>query len=63
MGLVGVIRFPQLFDKGSGDYPEARHKWPEQMGLDTIVARIHQRRKQVAEAVPDAEPMAGANDE
>lgn len=54
LGLVGMIRFLQLFDRGSGDYSVERHEWLDHVDLDTIVAKVHERRKRVAEARPDA---------
>jgi hypothetical protein len=53
LGLVGMIRFLQLFDRGSGDYSVERHEWLDHVDLDTILARVHERRKRVAEGRRD----------
>jgi hypothetical protein len=49
LGLVGMIRFLQLFDKGRGDYTAERHQWLDELDLDTIVADIRRRRQQMTE--------------
>jgi hypothetical protein len=48
LGLVGMIRFLQIFETGHGDYSVERHAWLDQMDLDTIVAGI--RRSGTSEA-------------
>jgi hypothetical protein len=40
LGLVGMVRFLQLFETGCGDYSVERHEWLDQMDLDTIVKEI-----------------------
>ena len=44
LGPVGMIRFLQQFDMGSGDYTKERHKIFEGMDVDTIVEMIKQQR-------------------
>ena len=44
LGPVGMIRFMQQFDMGSGDYTKERHKLFEGMDIDTIVEKIKQQR-------------------
>ena len=42
LGPVGMIRFLQQYDSGSGDYSEDRHQWlPDD--VQTIVAAIRER--------------------
>ena len=44
LGPVGMIRFLQQFDMGSGDYTKERHKIFEGMNVDAIVEKIKQQR-------------------
>jgi hypothetical protein len=44
LGPVGMIRFLQQFDMGSGDYTKERHKIFEGMDVDAIVEKIKQQR-------------------
>lgn len=36
LGLVGMIRFLQQYETGSGDYSKDRHAWLEWWALDDI---------------------------
>jgi hypothetical protein len=49
LGLVGMIRFLQLFETGRGDYSVERHEWLDQLDLDSIVEEIQRRREQPEE--------------
>lgn len=40
LGLVGMIRFLQLFEIGSGDYTVDRQAWQDSMTVEQIVALI-----------------------
>ncbi len=40
---VGLIRFLQLFETGSGDYTKKRHQWLDDQSLDEVLARIEKR--------------------
>lgn len=37
LGPVGMVRFLQQFDIGSGDYTLERHKWLDGMSVDDIL--------------------------
>ncbi|HID19554.1 MAG TPA: hypothetical protein EYP28_01230 [Methanophagales archaeon] len=37
LGPVGMVRFLQQFDMGSGDYTKERHKWLDGMSVDDIL--------------------------
>jgi hypothetical protein len=45
LGLVGMIRFLQLFETGKGNYTEERHQWLDQLTMDDILADIRKRRQ------------------
>jgi hypothetical protein len=60
LGLVGTVRFLQSLGPCRGDYTAERQKWIDKVDLETIVARIQERRKQAVEAVTDVEPLAEA---
>ena len=36
LGVAGMIRFLQQFDKGSGNWAKERHKWVDQLSMDDI---------------------------
>ena len=40
LGPVGMIRFLQQFDLGTGDYTKDRAKWLEDLSIDEIVDHI-----------------------
>lgn len=42
LGPVGMIRFLQQYESGSGDYSEDRHQWLPN-DVQTIVAAIRER--------------------
>ena len=44
LGPVGLTRFLQLFETGSGDYTKERHQWLDDQSLDEVVERIEKRR-------------------
>ena len=44
LGPVGMVRFLQQFETGSGDYTKERHKIFEGMDVDAIVEKIKQQR-------------------
>ncbi len=37
LGVVGLIRFMQQFDKGHGDYTKDRQSWQKDYTVDTLV--------------------------
>ena len=45
LGPAGMIKFIQMFDKGSGDYTRDRHKWLKGIGIDQIADEILTERK------------------
>ena len=45
LGPVGMIRFLQQFETGSGDYTQDRHQWLDPLDLETVIAQIRQRQK------------------
>lgn len=44
LGPVGMVRFIQQYDTGSGDYAKDRVKWLDQMNLDEIIITIEKGR-------------------
>src|SRR5438094_809669 len=40
LGPVGMVRFIQMFQKGSGDYTAERHQWLDGLTIDDIAAEI-----------------------
>ncbi len=40
LGPVGLVRFLQQYDTGSGDYTKERHEWLDGQDIDTIADRI-----------------------
>ena len=40
LGIAGLIRFMQQFDKGYGDYTKDRHKWQQKYTVDDIYNAI-----------------------
>jgi hypothetical protein len=46
LGYVGMVRFLQQFDEGSGDYTQERHQWQDELTVADIMVQIKERRKQ-----------------
>jgi hypothetical protein len=46
LGYVGMVRFLQQFDAGSGDYTQERHQWQDELTVADIMVQIKERRKQ-----------------
>jgi hypothetical protein len=44
LGPVGMIRFLQQFETGSGDYSVERHEWLDDQTVEGIYQRIKERR-------------------
>jgi len=44
LGPIGMVRFIQSFDLGSGDYTKERLQWLDQ-SIDEIVDEIKRKRK------------------
>jgi hypothetical protein len=47
LGPVGLIRFLQQFETGSGDYTEERHMWQDNLKLDDILTLIEKPKRRV----------------
>jgi hypothetical protein len=46
LGIVGLIRFMQQFDLGSGDYVKDREAWQKDYTVDTLAAAIQDYHQQ-----------------
>jgi hypothetical protein len=46
LGPVGLVRFLQMFETGSGDYSQERSQWLADQSVDDIVTRIKQKREE-----------------
>ena len=44
IGVVGLIRFIQQFDKGQGDYTKDRQQWKKYYTVDTLVETIKEKK-------------------
>ncbi len=44
LGPVGMVRFLQQFETGSGDYTAERHQWLGSPSVEDIVREIEQQR-------------------
>lgn len=44
LGVVGMVRFLQQFDQGSGDYTRDRHQWLEDVTVADVMEQIRQQR-------------------
>ena len=42
LGVVGMLKFIQQFDKGHGDYPKERSKWLNNPSIEDIANEIKQ---------------------
>ena len=49
LGPVGMIRFMQQFESGSGDYSVERHEWLDDQTVEGIYQRIKERRLESGE--------------
>lgn len=47
LGPLGLVRFLQQFETGSGDYTKERQQWLEKMDIKDIVSAIKHRRPNV----------------
>jgi hypothetical protein len=48
LGPVGMVRFLQQFDGGSGDYTRDRHQWLEDREIADVMAQIRQNRDHIS---------------
>lgn len=44
LGPLGMVRFLQQFESGSGDYTKERIQWLDKMDIKDIVSEIKHRR-------------------
>ncbi len=44
LGPLGLVRFLQQFETGSGDYTKERTQWLEKMDIKDIVSEIKRKR-------------------
>jgi hypothetical protein len=49
LGPVGMVRFLQQFDTGSGDYTRERDEFLKDVTLEGILAEIDKQRQQIQE--------------
>lgn len=54
LGPVGMIRFMQQFETGSGDYSTERHEWLQNETVEGIYQRIKERRLELNEEEVDS---------
>lgn len=45
LGPIGMVRFLQQFESGTGNYAKEREQWLNNMDVESIVAEIKHRRK------------------
>jgi hypothetical protein len=45
LGVVGMIRFLQQFETGSGDYTVERHQWLDGVDIDTVIREVQGSRR------------------
>lgn len=53
IGVVGLIRFLQQFDKGHGNYVTDRQQWQKDYTVETLVEAMEQKHHRVAEKDPE----------
>lgn len=44
IGVVGLIRFMQQFDKGHGDYVKDRQHWQKDYTVDTLLEAMKEKK-------------------
>ena len=47
LGPVGMVRFLQQFESGSGDYTKERARWLDKLTVKEIAAEIKKSRKRL----------------
>ena len=52
IGVVGLIRFLQQFDRGHGNYVKDRQQWQKNYTVETIMEAMNRKHHQVAEGEP-----------
>ena len=46
LGPIGMVRFLQQFESGSGDYTKERDQWLKDMTIDSVVEEISQKKQE-----------------
>jgi len=46
LGVIGMVRFLQQFDRGQGDYAVDRHAWQDQLTVEDVLAQMEQKRRE-----------------
>ena len=44
LGPTGMVRFLQQFETGQGDYTADRHRWLDDLDVQTVAEKIKQER-------------------
>ncbi|MBI3195446.1 MAG: hypothetical protein HYZ34_13425 [Ignavibacteriae bacterium] len=44
LGPVGMVRFLQYFETGTGDYTKERHHWLDEQTVQDVVKTLKERR-------------------
>jgi len=45
LGPVGMVRFLQQFESGSGDYTKERDQWLKDLTIDSVVNELSKKKK------------------
>lgn len=45
LGVVGMVRFLQQFEKGSGDYTKDRYNWLRDEDAENLIREVEQRQQ------------------
>jgi hypothetical protein len=45
LGPVGMVRFLQQFESGSGDYTKDRSLWLKDIKIDSVIEEMTQKKK------------------
>lgn len=45
LGVVGMVRFLQQFEKGTGDYTKERYDWLRDEDAENLIREVEQRQQ------------------
>lgn len=45
LGVLGMVRFLQQFEKGSGDYTKERYDWLRDEDAENLIREVEQRQQ------------------
>ncbi len=45
LGVVGMVRFLQQFEKGTGDYTKDRYEWLRDEDAENLIREVEQRQQ------------------